>query len=256
MIEHSVQQGTAEWYALRMGIPTASEFDKIITPATQKLSASRHKYAIRLICETLLNWQADSLDHVKHVAAGKEHEPDAVAQLEFTTGIKTRACGFLTTDDKRFGASPDRLAAGITIECKCPTIPTQMEYLLLGHGDAYRAQVMGQLFVAEADKAIFYSFHERTPAYLIETGRDEAFIRKLRDALEQFSDELAALTEKAKSLGVFQAFAAIVTPAEKEYGSSDMQQDPRYGMKPPTMNDAELDAFLRGDDVGTGRFAG
>lgn len=218
MKEHQVAQGTAAWYALRMGIPTASEFDKILTPATQKLSSARHKYACRLIAERLLRWQADSLDHVRHIAEGKANEPAAVAQLEFATGLETRACGFLTTDDQRFGASPDRMAGAITIETKAPTVPTQMEYLLMGHGDAYRCQVMGQLWVAEADKSIFYSYHERMPGYMIETGRDEPFIVKLRAALEQFSDELEALTEKARSLGIFQAFAEIVTPADKELG--------------------------------------
>ena len=36
-----------------------------------------------------------------------------------------------------------------------------------------------ELFVADADKAIFYSYNERTPPYMVETGRDETnrFVR-------------------------------------------------------------------------------
>jgi hypothetical protein len=32
MITHDVTQGSPEWLEARLGIPTASEFDKIITP--------------------------------------------------------------------------------------------------------------------------------------------------------------------------------------------------------------------------------
>lgn len=227
-----LEQGTADWYRVRMGIPTASEFDQIITPSKGDLSASRKKYACQLIAERLLKWQADSLEKIKHVADGKAHEPLAIGQLHALTEISTHRIGFVTTDDGRFGASPDRAIGGnpaipggvengtlgITIEAKCPTIPKQIEYLLLGHGPAYRCQVQGQLYVAQADKAIFFSFNEHTPEYMVETGRDEPFIRKIADGLEQFSDELEEMTERARSLGVWQAFAEIRTPVDNEYG--------------------------------------
>jgi hypothetical protein len=35
---HNCTQGTEEWRKLRAGIPTASEFHKIITPKTGQLS--------------------------------------------------------------------------------------------------------------------------------------------------------------------------------------------------------------------------
>jgi len=33
VIIHEVEQNTPEWLTLRLGIPTASMFDKIVTPA-------------------------------------------------------------------------------------------------------------------------------------------------------------------------------------------------------------------------------
>lgn len=218
----NIDQGSVAWFRLRSGIPTASEFAHIITPARGELSKQRFKYQARLIAERLLNWQPQSLDTLAHVAAGKENEPAAVAQFEFVSEIETRPCGFVTTNDGRFGASPDRVvglhetACDRTIEIKAPTIPVQMERLLFGHGDDYRAQVQGQLFVCEADKATFYSYSPRMPAYLLETGRDETFIGKLRACLEQFSDELEALTETAKRLGDWQAFAEVLPPLDAE----------------------------------------
>ncbi len=209
MIEHDVVQGTPAWFKLRAGRPTASDFHHIITPKKGELAAARHKYACRLIAERLLNWQAESLEGIRAIQQGKLLEPFAVQQLEFSTGIETRPVGFLTTDDGRFGASPDRMVGmTATVEIKCPTAPRHLEYLLLGHDEAYRCQVQGQLWVAEADKGIFYSYSDRMPPCHGETGRDEAFIRRLVGCLEQFSDELAAMTERALSLGVFQAFEA------------------------------------------------
>lgn len=232
----NLKQGTVDWYNLRLGIPTASEFDKIITPKKGELASARHKYACRLISERLLNWQADSLEKIDHIAAGKENEPFAVAQLELTYDFETRPVGFVTSNDGRFGASPDRvaevaadlMAVGTVIECKCPTIPKQMEYLLLGHDDAYRCQVQGQLYVAEADKAIFYAYSQRMPAYRVESGRDDAFIKRLADGLEQFSDELEEMTERAKRLGAFQAFEQMKTPVDAELG-----EDQYGGHLPP-----------------------
>jgi hypothetical protein len=225
IIDWTTEQGSLQWYGKRAGIPTASMFDSVLTPKTEKLSESRHKYACRLIAERLLNWQADSLDKISWIADGKANEPIAVARLELIHDIETKPVGFILTDDRRFGASPDRVVMsgdriGTTVEAKAPTIPVQFEYLLFGHGAGYRCQVQGQLWIAEADKALFLAYNERTPDYMVETGRDEPFIKKLEAALEQFSDELCALEEKARSLGVYQAFAQILPPADVEYAQS------------------------------------
>lgn len=227
LIDWSVKQGSVDWYLLRAGIPTASEFHHIITPKKMQLAESRKGYQCRLLAERLLNWQAESLDKIKHIEDGKENEPFAVAQLEEIYQIETERVGFVRTNDRRFGASPDRVTdisadrqhVGMVIEAKSPTIPKQFEYLMFGHEDAYRCQVQGQLWVAEADKALFYAYNPRMPAYKVETGRDDEFIRRLVDALERFSDELEEMTERCRGLGAFQEFARLVTPAEAEHGA-------------------------------------
>ncbi len=229
-----VDQGSAHWYKLRAGRPTASNFDKIITPAKMELSAQRRPYACRIIAERLMNWQADSLDKITHIQAGKENEPLAVQQFEFVTETKTKKVGFVETDDGRFGASPDRVAGihdtsvDLVAEVKCPTVPVQMERLIFGQDDEkakamYRCQVQGQLWVAEADKAVFYSYHPRMPQYLVRTGRDDAFIAKLAAAMEQFSDELEGWMEVAQALGIYQAYEDVLTPLDAERGPNSEQ---------------------------------
>jgi hypothetical protein len=213
-----VQQGSADWFHARLGIPTASCFDQIVTPVRCELSKSAAKYAYRLVAERLLNTPAESLEGQQWMERGQELEPAAVRQYEFVQDVETRPVGFITTDDGLLGASPDRLVKGraIGLEIKCPAPHTQIGYLLDGHNEAYRPQVQGQMLVAELERVDFYAYHPRMPACLIETPRDEAYIGRLAAALAAFNEQLFAMVERARALGLFQAYESVLTPVEKE----------------------------------------
>lgn len=208
-------QGSAEWLTVRLGIPTASEMHNIITPKTGKLSASAQKYAYRLIAERLLNRPVQDIDSLAYIERGKELEPQAVRQYEFENDVETEPVGFITTDDGLIGASPDRLIRGrpAGLEIKCPAAHTHVGYLLDGHDEKYRPQVQGQILVAEFEYVDFYSFHPRMPPAAIRTPRDEPYIRLMRAALDEFNDRLAAMLERARSLGIFQPYGAVDTVA-------------------------------------------
>lgn len=227
---HNVPQGTPQWLALRLGIPTASEFDKIVTPKTGKLSASAPKYACKLIAERLLNRPVQSLDGLAYIERGKELEPQAVRQYGFENDVETDPVGFITNDAGTIGASPDRLIRGrpAGVEIKCPAAHTHVAYLLEGHDEKYRPQVQGQLYVAEFDYVDFYSFHPRMPPALIRTPRDTAYIALLHNALDEFNDRMAGMLERAKSLGIFQAYEDIATPVEVEFGDK-LREGPPVG---------------------------
>lgn len=228
-----VDQGSPEWFKLHSTIPTASRFDDIMTPGKMEMAAARKKYACQIIAARLLNWQPDSLDKIKHIEDGRVNEPFAVAQLELIREVETKKVGFITTNDGTIGASPDRVVmtgdtVAITVECKCPTIPIQFEYLLAERlaemkpasraAEAYKCQRQGQLLIAEADEAVFYSYNERMPACYVRNYRDEPFIKKLRESLSQFNEELEELTELAKQCGAYQAYAEMRTPLDVERG--------------------------------------
>lgn len=211
-----IEQGTDEWKALRSGRPTASHFDQVMTPKKKVLSEARHKYACRLVAERLLHWEEPTLDNLPNIANGKAREPDAIRQLEFVHDITTRKIGFATPDHGRWGVSPDRMieADWTPVEVKCPTDPVHIQYMLLDFDDAYKCQVQGQIMTVEADKSLFYSYNPRMPECLIRTDRDQEFINKLEACLDQFCDELDALTERAKTLGIFQAYGWAKAPEE------------------------------------------
>jgi hypothetical protein len=271
ILDFTTAQGSQEWYSKRHGIPTASCADLVLTPKRLELASGRKKYAARLIAERLLNYQTDSLDKIDHVLAGKKGEPFAVGQLEEVYEIETKPIGFILTSDRRFGASPDRVSGinkeqtrvDTVVECKVPTIVTQMERLIFGHDDAYILQVQMQLWVAEADKAIFFSWSDRMPAYKVDSGRNEPVIRKLVEALNIFDEELDIWTEKVKRMGAFQAFPNVSTPLDAELGQEmrksgladvadaiddTWRNDPRY--QPPS--EANLNKIIDdGYDWGT-----
>jgi hypothetical protein len=223
---YTVEQSSAEWYRLRLGRPTASNFHRIITPRGEP-SKQAVKYLYKLVCERLLNEsQDDELGFVKWVARGKEQEPNAVAQFEFVNDVRLRPGGFVTSDDGRIGCSPDRLFPGNreALELKAPAPFTHLQYLMEGPGDDYVAQVQGQLLVGEFDAVHFYSWHGQMPPFERVTLPDRAYIATLRSVLNTFCDALDMTTMRARSLGAYVVSRRVETPADVAYqAEEDMQ---------------------------------
>ncbi|HEV2301511.1 MAG TPA: YqaJ viral recombinase family protein, partial [Stellaceae bacterium] len=213
---HDCEQGSARWYELRVGVPTASQFHRIVTPGG-KLSKQARGYAFRLAAETLLGRSLESLAATEWMDRGKELEPEAVRMYEFDHDAATRPVGFVTTDDGRLGASPDRLVEGAraALEIKCPAPQTHLEYMLDGFGADYLPQVQGQLLVGEFDWVDRYSYHPEMPPVLARTGRDEAYIAILRAALAEFCDLKDELVERARRAGLFAERREILRPIDQ-----------------------------------------
>ena len=207
MIEHNVAQGSYEWLQLRLGIPTASEFDKILTPKTLKVSSQARGYAYRLVAEKLLGRPIENLSNLPWIERGKELEAQAVKSYEFDTDFETRAVGFITTDDGRIGASPDRLLIGVNgaVEIKCPAPATHIGYLLDGFGTDYILQAQGQMLVGGFDFIDRYSYHPELPPFRERTTRDETIIDALRNALRDFSEMIDGMLIIARATGFFDA---------------------------------------------------
>lgn len=228
-----VVQGSEAWHRLRLGIPTASNFQKIVTKKKAGLSKQATDYALRLVAERLLNMTAaETFDQLPWLERGREYEPMAVKQYEFQHDARTIAVGFITTDDGSMGCSPDRLVLGDkrhALEIKCPSQHVHLGYALRAFADKaalarfpalkaaeddYRPQVQGQILVAELERVDLYSYHPQCPPALIRTERDDKYIAKLSAALREFSDLLAGLYDLAKKMGAYQPMARSTTPAE------------------------------------------
>ena len=225
---YRMEQGSGEWYAKRLGIPTASNFHKIITPKTAELSKSAVPYMYKLLAERLLNEPSDDeLGYVQWVRDGKDNEPHAVQNFQFNVAARPLELGgFVTTDDGRLGCSPDRLFPGHkeAVEVKCPAPWTLLQYHLEGLEDAYRPQVQGQILVGGFEAVHFYAWHPRCPPFHKITLPEPAYQAKLREILDNFCNVLDQLEVRARALGAYAVMRRVETPGEIAYTPDEDQQ--------------------------------
>lgn len=202
---HNVEQRSTAWRALRLGRPTASQFDRIITPAG-KPSREAKRYMAELIHERIFvqPWLRVTKT-TKAMEDGIEREPWARKQFQLETGLEVVEIGFVTPDHGRFGCSPDGLVLGRDeiVEIKCPTGPVHIQYLIYGPEEAYYAQVQGALLIGNWDRCHFYSYHEEMAAKHASIGRDPGFISALNMLLLKFCDELDVAERYVRQLGVW-----------------------------------------------------
>ncbi len=181
-----VEQGSVEWQMARLGIPTASKFDEIITPKTMKLSSSASKYSHALIAERWLGLPTEG-GSSGYAQRGKLVEERARSYYELKRDVDVETVGFICRDDYRVGCSPDGLVGedGL-LEIKVPKVENHVGYLLDEYGIGYHAQVQGQLWITGRKWVDTLSYHPDMPPALVRIARDEAFITALSVAVDQF----------------------------------------------------------------------
>lgn len=188
MIIIDVEQGTTAWQMARLGIPTASRFDSIITNKTAKLSESARKYAWELIAEQKLGTPVNDATS-GFMQRGSILERKAVSWYELTREVDTEAVGFVLRDDRRVGCSPDRLVgADGLLEIKCPSAAVHVGYALGDEGAAadYRAQCQGQLWLTGRAWVDSLSWNPELEPAVVRVHRDEEYITKLAEAVDGF----------------------------------------------------------------------
>lgn len=194
-------QRSDDWFAARSGIPTASRFDKIITPSKGTYSSQAKGLIASLIAEQLPGYEQPYLSN--WVQRGTELEPLALSQYSMETDHDSRQVGFVYPDGRTdVGCSPDGFVVdgeeirGL-VELKCPKAETLVCYHLDGDlPTAYKAQVHGQLWITGLSWCDFYAWHPEVDAFLIRVQRDEKFIQQIAACVDRFCEEY----ESAKKL--------------------------------------------------------
>ena len=106
-IFHDVAQYSEEHDRLRLGIPTSSNFHKIITPQG-KPSKQWREYACVLIAERILHQKLEFYNSPA-MERGLIVEAEAADWYEFDQDVTVQRVGFITDDEHTMGCSPDRL---------------------------------------------------------------------------------------------------------------------------------------------------
>lgn len=210
------KQNSPEWFQARLGIPTASEFDSLVTPLWKpRTGEGVETYLARKLAE---KWRGEPLVsfHGGAMEQGSLRENEGLGcygtDVLDGTGTIWKTVGFVTTDDGKIGCSPDALVVkGVSgtvyqdgdefvrgIEAKCPQADTHVKYLLAeaeNPGEVpkdYRAQVQGSMLVTGSDVWTFLSYARGFPPLVLEVERDDKAQEVLANAIGEFNDRLEA----------------------------------------------------------------
>ena len=189
-------QGSPEWYSARAGIPSASNFDKIVC-LDGKVSKQRTKYMYQLAGEAITGRPEETYQSAA-MERGKIIEDEARQLYTLVKGLEVNQVGFCLADG--YGASPDGMIAGDgLLELKCPLISTHVGYLLDNKVPSeYFQQTQGQLLVTDRAWVDFMSYYPGIKPLIIRITRDEKFITILRAELVVFCNELKEVIQKIR----------------------------------------------------------
>ena len=191
------EQRSPEWFAARIGIPTASNFADIMTTKGEP-SKQREKYLLKLAGEKVSGTVQETFK-----SAAMEHgiitEDEARKMYELVSGNTVEQVGFCVSDDG-YGASPDGLIGEDgCLEIKCPMIHTHVKYLLDGTlPTEYFQQVQGQLLVTGRKWCDFVSYFPGLKPLIVRVEPDKKFHATLHNSLVVFIEELNLIIEKIK----------------------------------------------------------
>ena len=202
MIE-MMDQGSDEWFAVRVGKVTASRVADILAKTKSGYSTSRDNYMAQLVCERLTNQKAESFTNAA-MQHGTETEPLARAAYEALKDVLVDEVGFVPHPSiKMAGASPDGLVGddGL-LEIKCPNTATHIDTLLnQSVPTKYFTQMQFQMACTGREWCDFVSFDNRLPEelqlFVKRVPRDDAYIKQMEAEIVQF---IAELDEKINKL--------------------------------------------------------
>jgi len=193
-----VEQGTESWFRARAGLPTASKFSEIFTSQC-KPSTSQGRYMNTLLAEWMYGGQVENFTN-DWMNRGTELEPDARSYYEMSKNVDVEQVGFVTTDDRSAGGSPDGLLPDGGIEIKCPSPGVHIEYLLKDNIPAkYIPQVQGLMWICERDHWDFVSYYpDMSKQLIVRIDRDDKYIFGLIAELTKFNIKMMEKREQLK----------------------------------------------------------
>lgn len=194
------EQGSAEWFAARAGMPTASEFATILAKGKDGKSESvtRRKYMLQLAGEILTGEPVESYSNA-HMERGKALEDEARRAYAFMHDADPQRVGFIVNGDK--GCSPDSLLGkngGLEIKTKLPHL--LIDALLKDDmPPEHKAQVQGSMWVCEREWWDFVAYWPKLPLFVKRIHRDDGYIANLAGAVSTFNAELAETVERIRA---------------------------------------------------------
>jgi len=206
LVTAGVDQYTQDWWTLRLGTPSASSIDNVVTNTGKKSAgAARKTYLCGLVAERLT--RTVEMNHsTPAMERGSNLEPKARAWYEIDAGRDVLEVGFIFRDEKKdCGCSPDGICADRGLELKCP-MRKQMINILLGEDvpTGYLGQCQFSMWVTglpawdfavytpepeipnrrwtiERDEKMMQAYTDYVPAFIAEIGEAVARVKEMRE---------------------------------------------------------------------------
>lgn len=194
-----IEQNTEEWFALRRGKVTASNFGAIMANYGKAFGNPALQYAMRVAIEAKTDRTIETFKN-EWMERGLELEDEARQMYSDMTFAEVLNGGFCERD--RFGASSDGLSGEGMIEIKCVKYSTHFERLVKGGFDtSYQWQIRGQMYVYDLPWCDFVSYCPDFPLnkqlYIYRVYRDaeeeEKLIARLNDFVKQVDSYIQIL---------------------------------------------------------------
>lgn len=184
------EQNSPDWFAARLGLPTASMFKVLLREGKDGgASKTRDEYLRKLVGELITGEPMENYTN-QHMERGKVMEDEARDLYAFITGYVPERVGFIINGDK--GCSPDSLIG----ESGMLEIKTALPHILIGHllkgtfPNEHRAQCQGNLWVADRQWIDLMIYWPKMPPFIIRAMRDNGYIATLAGAVKDFNAEI------------------------------------------------------------------
>lgn len=218
MIVHDCQQGTDQWFRLRAGIPTASQYSRIVSPTELRASKSQTGYIAELLAESEAGtvdffepkerwWAlAREMGFSNWMDRGLALEEEARSLYAMMRDVDVQQPGFITTDDGKTGCSPDGWIpegdpdgpGGLEMKARKPS--KHIQILFEDDDIATATQVQGSMLITGAEWWDTFAFCPGYGPVLVREYRNEEIIGLLRVELGKFLERLETMRERLRSL--------------------------------------------------------
>lgn len=195
-----VPQGSDEWKAVKIGVPSASRFSDIMAQGQGK---SRDKYMRQLAGEIISEIPMETF-RSKAMEHGTQVEPEARNLYAMLANCEVQQVGFIKNG--RVGCSPDgMISEDGMLELK-RSDPADLIERWRDKGfkppSEHMAQLQGNLMVADRKWIDIGLYFPKMPMWRMRVKRDEHYIARMRVGIEQFIEDLDELVKQVRGYGL------------------------------------------------------
>lgn len=198
MIIHNFEQRSEEWYKVRIGKITGSDFHTLMGNGETKKKLLLKKIVERITGKV----EGEELKNAD-IQRGVELEDTARTYYEMETGNTVKQVGFIELDEYT-GCSPDGLIGedGM-IEIKCPRATTFLAHLLDDSIEKqYYTQIQFNLMVSGRKWCDFVRYNENFDLYIKRVNADKEYQEKIRKTLDECIKEIDDSIKKYEERGL------------------------------------------------------